>query len=412
MADQPHDKEPKQPAPEPLIPAHPRKLSTGTVLLMAITVGVTVANNYYAQPLLADIARSFGLSVTRAGAVAMLSQIGTAFGMFLFVPLGDKFERRSLISVLLLAAAVSLVFVATAQNEPWLAAACFAVGATAATVHVVVPFAAHLASPEQRGRVVGTVLSGLLFGILLARTFSGWLGAYFGWRSVFGLAAVFMVVLAAVVRMLLPADQPELTISWPELMRSTMGLVKKHATLRESALLGALAFCSFSAFWTTLVFFLQSPAYGYGSIAAGLFGLVGAVGAAGAPTFGHLAGKHGARTTVYVAIWITLLSFGIMGAAGSSLLGLVAGVVAMDLGVQLSHVSNQTRIYEIDPSARSRLNMVYMVCYFTGGAVGSYLGAVSWRWAGWWGVCGFGIAVQIIALLVHAYFIRRAPRTL
>jgi len=381
----------------------PPALSSASVWLMAITVGVTVANNYYAQPLLADIAASFHLTVTRAGALAMFGQVGTALGMFLFVPLGDKFERRALISTLLIAAAASLILVALARTAWWMAAAYFCVGATAATVHVVVPFAAHLASPSQRGRVVGTVLGGLLFGILLARTFSGALGAVLGWRAVFIIAAAFMIILAATVRTRLPFDRPEVKLSWLELMRSTWGLVRAHATLREAALLGALSFAAFSAFWTTLVFHL-GLAFGQGSTAAGLFGLAGAVGAAGAPLFGTLATRHGPRVTVAIGLCVTLLSFLIMGLGGGILVALIVGVIGMDLGVQLSHVSNQTRIYQIDPQARSRLNMVYMVSYFTGGAIGSYLGAVAWHALGWWGVCGFAAAVLSIAILVQALF--------
>jgi predicted MFS family arabinose efflux permease len=386
--------------------AHP-PLARATVYLMALTVAITVAGNYYAQPLLADIARSFGLSVTRVGAIAMVGQIGTALGMFLFVPLGDKFERRRLVTVLLLAATASLTLVALARNAAWLAAACFAVGATAATVHIVVPFAAHLASQPQRGRVIGTVLGGLLFGVLLARTFSGALGAYVGWRAVFGTAAVVMLCLAALVRARLPSDQPTIDLSWSQLMRSTWDLVIRHATLRESAILGALSFGAFSAFWTTLVFYLNSPTYGYGAAVAGMFGLAGAAGAAGAPLFGHLAGRHGPRRTIAAGLVIALIAFLLMGVAGGKLASLILGVVAMDLGVQMCHVSNQTRIYAIDPTARSRLNMVYMVCYFSGGAAGSYLGAVAWRWLGWWGVCGVGAAANLVAILVQAAFARK-----
>jgi predicted MFS family arabinose efflux permease len=156
-------------------------------------------------------------------------------------------------------------------------------------------------------------------------------------------------------------------------MRSTLHLVRRHALLRESALLGAMCFSAFSAFWTTLIFFLESPAYHYGSAVAGFFGLVGAVGAAGAPTFGHLAGKHGPRATIRVALWLGLFSFILMGFIGKHFAGLVLCVILMDLGIQIAHVSNQTRIYSIDPAARSRLNMVYMFCYFVGGASGSYL---------------------------------------
>jgi predicted MFS family arabinose efflux permease len=378
-------------------------LPRSTVRLMAVTAGVIVANIYYAQPLLSDIAQTFRLNVTWAGAIAMLSQAGTAIGMFLFVPLGDKYERRFLITMLLVGCFASLTLMATAQNVIWLAAASFAVGATASCVHVVVPFAAHLAAPAQRGRVVGAVVAGILLGVLLARTFSGTVGEFFGWRAVYGIAAMAMLVLAVVVRMGLPSSPPELALSWRELIRSTWDLVFRHATLRESSILGALFFAAFSAFWTTLVFFLQSPAYHYGNGAAvaGLFGLVGAAGALCAPGIGHLAHKHGPRFTIRIALWVALLSFAFMALAGRHLAGLIMGVLLMDLGVQSGHVSNQTRIYGIDPNARSRLNMIYMVCYFVGGGVGSWLGALCWHFGGWLGVCGFGMATLTVALAVE-----------
>jgi predicted MFS family arabinose efflux permease len=374
------------------------------VWLMATSVAVVVANIYYAQPLLADIAHSFGLTVTQAGAIAMLSQVGTAVGMFLFVPLGDKFERRSLITILMLGAVASLLLFAAAPNVVCLAAGSFAVGAFAANVHVVVPFAAHLASDEQRGRVVGTMVGGILFGVLLARTFSGSLGALFGWRAVYGIASAAILILAAIMRTQLPASRPAILISWPDLMRSTLQLVRRHALLRESALLGALSFSAFSAFWTTLIFFLESPAYHYGSAVAGFFGLVGAVGAAGAPTFGHLAGKYGPRVIIRVALWLSMFSFILMGLIGKHFAGLVLSVILMDLGIQIAHVSNQTRIYSIDPAARGRLNMVYMFCYFVGGALGSYLGAVCWHHAGWRGVCSFGAGILCLAILAESLY--------
>jgi len=382
-----------------------------TVLLLATTVGVVVANIYYAQPLLADIAHSFGLTVTKAGAIAMLSQAGTAAGMFLFVPLGDKFERRSLITTLMLCAFAALVLFAAAPNVACLAAGSFAVGAFAANVHVVVPFAAHLASPEQRGRVVGTMVGGILFGVLLARTFSGSIGALFGWRAVYGIASAAILILAAVLRMQLPSSRPAIVISWPDLMRSTLQLVRRHALLRESALLGAMCFSAFSAFWTTLIFFLESPAYHYGSAVAGFFGLVGAVGAAGAPTFGHLAAKHGPRASIRVALWLSMLSFVLMGFIGGHFVGLVIAVILMDLGIQIAHISNQTRIYSLDATAGSRLNMVYMFCYFVGGALGSYIGTVCWRHAGWWGVCSFGAGILFLALIIETYYDRSMGAT-
>jgi predicted MFS family arabinose efflux permease len=387
-------------------------VSQSTVWLMALTVGVIVANIYYIQPLLSEIAHTFGLSVPQVGTVAMLSQAGTALGMFLFVPLGDKYERRGLIFLLVLGEFVSLLLMGTAPNACWLGCAAFAVGAFAANVHVVVPFAAHLAAPQQRGRVVGTVVAGILFGVLLARTFSGFIGALLGWRAIYGIAAGAMLILAVVVRTKLPISRPEAVPSWPELMRSTLRLVRQHGVLRESALLGAMFFAAFSAFWTTLVFFLGGKSYHYASASAvtGFFGLVGAVGAAGAPTFGHLADKHGPRFTIRVALWLTLFSFLFLGFAGKHLAGLIVGVILMDLGIQSGHVANQTRIYSIDPSARSRLNMVYMFCYFIGGGLGSYLGAWCWHVAGWWGVCGFGTTALFLAIAAEFTYGRRAGK--
>lgn len=393
-------------------PSHP-PMPQSLVWLMAISVGVIVATIYYVQPLLAEMARTFGLTVTRMGAIAMLSQAGTALGMFLFVPLGDKFERRGLVLTLLVGAFVALLLMAGAPN-PWaLGVAAFLVGAAAANVHVIVPFAAHLASPEQRGRVVGTVVAGILFGVLLARTFSGTIGAMFGWRAVYVIAAGAILVLGLVLRWKLPIDRPLTPLSWPDLMRSTLKLVRQHAMLRESALLGAIFFAAFSAFWTTLVFFLGGEPYHYAtpSAAAGIFGLVGAVGALGAPTIGHLADKHGPRFTIRIALWLALGSFLFMGFFGQHLAGLIIGVVLMDLGVQSGHVSNQTRIYSIDPSARSRLNMVYMFCYFIGGGLGSLLGAICWHHAGWWGVCGFGSLVLLLGLGVEFAHGRGHPPT-
>ncbi|HEY0515195.1 MAG TPA: MFS transporter [Thermoanaerobaculia bacterium] len=378
---------------------------------MAVSVGAIVANAYYAQPLLADIARSFGLSVTKAGGVAMLTQVGTALGMLLFVPLGDTREKRGLITLLLLGSAASLVLIATAANAVWLGLASLLVGATGATVHIFVPFAAHLAPPPQRGRVVGSVLSGLLFGILLARTVSGLLGAHFGWRAVYGLAAAMMLGLAVLVQVFLPRSEPTARLSYLGLLRSIAALVREHQALRESTLYGAILFCAFSAFWTTLVFLLETPPFHYGSQVAGLFGLIGAAGAAGAPVVGRLTDRHGARVALGLSLGAVFLAYVLLGLTGKTLAGLIAGVILLDLGVQAGHVANQTRIYGLDPEARSRLNTFYMVCYFIGGSAGSLLGAYSWRLAGWTGVCGFSLIAVSLALVVFGLKVVRSRET-
>jgi predicted MFS family arabinose efflux permease len=362
---------------------------------MAFSVGAIVANIYYIQPLLALIAANFHISLPQVGFVAMLTQVGTALGMLLFVPLGDTRERRRLIVVLLVSAACLLALMASARTFLWLAVAAFGIGITNSTVHVIVPFAAHLASPARRGAAVGTVLSGLLLGILLARTFSGLLAVWLGWRAVYWVACVLMLLLAILLRFALPSNRPEIDLSWPNLIRSALSLIRQQPVLREASLLGAIFFCAFSAFWTTLVFLLGKPPFHYGSGAAGLFGLVGASGAVCAPLVGRLADRYGARRNVLVALVLTFAAFVVLYVFRTSIGGLIVGVILLDIGVQSGHVSNQTRIYGLLPEARSRLNMVYMICYFVAGAIGSYAGTLLWQRFGWAGVCGLGCALLL-----------------
>jgi predicted MFS family arabinose efflux permease len=369
-----------------------------TVWLLALSTGCIVANIYYVQPLLADIARDFGLSVAQIGIVAMLAQIGTGLGMLFFVPLGDKYERRTLISTLLVGESLSLAFVASAHNVVWLSVACFCVGAAAATVHVIVPLAAHLAPPKERGRIVGTVLSGLLIGVLLARTFSGITGAQFGWRTVYWFGSALMLGLAVILRISLEKSEPEISVKWATLMRSVWSLAREHAMLREAALLACLLFMSFTALWTTLVFLLRTPPYHYGTTTAGLFGLLGASSAAAAPIVGRLSDRHGPERSILVAIIATLSGYVLLLFFGRVLAGLIAAIALVDVGVQSGHVANQSRIYSLAPEARSRINTFYMVAFFVGGALGSYLGPLGFNSGGWAGFCAIPIAALIFAL--------------
>jgi len=383
-------------------PQPPAEIKPAHVWLMAFSVGAIVANIYYIQPLLSAIATAFGISVPQVGTVAMLTQLGAALGMLLFVPLGDTKERRQLIVSLLVGESVCLALMASAQSFAWLALASFGIGLAASTVHVIVPFAAHLASPSRRGAVVGAVLSGLLFGILLARIFSGLLGAWLGWRAIYWSASVLMLLLAALIRAGLPVSKPDLKLSWLSLIRSTADLIRTQPVLREAAILSAILFSAFSAFWTTLVFFLQTPPYHYGSAVAGLFGLVGVAGALCAPFVGRMADRYGARRNVLISLLVALTSFFVLYAFGRHMPGLIVGVILLDIGVQSGHVSNQTRIYGLLPEARSRLNMVYMICFFIAGALGSYAGSVLWQQFAWAGVCGLGCLLLIAGCIVYA----------
>jgi predicted MFS family arabinose efflux permease len=369
---------------------------------LALSVGAIVANIYYVQPLLAAMARTFTVSASVIGLVAMLTQVGTAIGMLIFVPLGDSHERRALLTMLLSGACLALCGVATAQNLIWILIASFAVGLCGAAVHIIVPFAAQMAPENSRGRVLGTVFSGLLLGILLARTFSGVVASFLGWRAVYWIAALVMLSLMLLLRAQLPKLPRQSDLSWPALMRSLVDLVRRHPALRESAFLGAALLCVFSAFWTTLVFLLQTPPYHFGSSVAGLFGLVGAAGALCAPLVGRFADRRGPRFTILLALLTTLASFLLLGALGKMMAGLIIGVILLDVGVQSGHVANQTRIYALDPGARSRLNTVYMFCYFSGGSFGSWLGALCWQYQGWAAVCVLGLVVMVIALLAFA----------
>lgn len=375
---------------------------------MSISVGTVVANLYYAQPLLPDLAREFDLSVSATGTVAMLGMAGAGIGQIVFVPLGDIRERRHLIVAMIACAALALAAMATAQNALWLMLATFACGASASVNHITTPFAAHLAPDGARGRVVGTVISGLLIGVLVSRAYSGWVGQVFGWRVVFATATLFMLTMAVLMWRWLPETGRSSNLRWPQLIASIVPLWREQRVLREAVLINSLMFCVFSGFWTAMVFFVEGPPYHYTSRGAGLFGLIGAAGALCAPLAGRLADRHGGHKNVLYAVLGMIVSYVILGALGTNLAGFILGIIVLDLAQQFGHVSNQTRIYGLVPEARSRLNMIYMTCSFSGGAAGSYLCTWFFKHVGWWGVCGFSIAVMTLALGVWWRFNRAA----
>ncbi|MEK4288589.1 MFS transporter [Paenibacillus sp. FSL P4-0502] len=375
-------------------------LSKQFILILAITSGLSVANMYYNQPLLAEIGRTFNASSNAVGYVSMLTQIGYALGMLFFVPLGDIRERRTLISGLLIAVSLSLIGFATAQNLTWMYIASFAIGITTVVPQVIIPLSAELALPEERGKVIGTVMSGLFFGILLARTISGIIGDMFGWRAMYWIAAVVMLLLSLILYRLIPATKPDNNSSYSDLLKSMGQLIRRYSTLRESSLIGACMFGGFSVFWTSLAFFLEGEPYHYSSSITGLFGLIGVAGAAGAPFIGRLADRIAPKKIVGILLLITLIAYGFFGLAGFTIWSLIAGVIILDLGVQGSQVSNQTRIYALEPAARSRINTVFMVSTFTGGAIGSTLGSFAWQHWGWSGVCLMGGTLVVAALCI------------
>ncbi|MBO2009707.1 MFS transporter [Hymenobacter negativus] len=388
--------------------SHPAaRLDAALVWLMALTCGLVVANIYYNQPLLAAIGRTFHLSDSSASLVATATQIGYTTGMLFVVPLGDMLERKRLMLLMLLGATACLALAAFAPSFAVLAGASVLLGICSAVPQLLLPMAAHLAPEADRGRIVGRIMSGLLIGILVSRTVSGYVGAHLGWRAMFEIAAGLMLALLGLLAWRLPQDRPNFAGSYGALMKSILTLTREQPALRRSAMVGGLLFAAFSVFWTTLAFFLEGPAYRYGSDVAGFFGLVGAVGALAAPLAGKAADTRGPDFAIGVGILLALVSYAVLGLGGYSLVGLVLGVILLDVGVQAAHISNQTKIFSLVPEARSRLNTVYMTGYFTGGSIGSVAGGLAWTHAGWPGVCLLGAAFAGAAYLVSRFYGRQ-----
>jgi predicted MFS family arabinose efflux permease len=385
----------------------PAEHAAGRTALLAIVAGTAVASIYYAQPLLPTMGRSLGVAAREVGLVATITQLGYGAGLLLFVPLGDALERRGLILRLLAAAAAALAATALAPTLPALLASSFALGLCSVAPQLAVPLAAHLAPEGGRGRAIGTVMTGILVGILLARTVSGVLGQYLGWRAVYAIAAVVMVALAVALRRLLPPSPPDVRVAWATLMREVVALPRREPALREASILGALGMATFSALWATLAFRLEAAPHGLGPREAGLFGLLGAAGALAAGPAGRLGDRISPRRVGGVFLALTAASWLVLGLFDGSLVGLALGVVLLDLGVQGSHVSNLARIHALSGAERSRRNTVYMVSYFAGGSAGTALATFGFTRWGWRGVVTVGAAMPLCGLAVWALGRRR-----
>jgi len=379
--------------------AHP-ELTPSLLWVMAIATGLIVANLYYNQPLLDDMARTFHVGSGKAGQVGGLTQLGYATGMLFIAPLADMIRRKRLIMVCLALATVALILVGMSTGINLLIAASYFVGIFSLIPQLLVPMTAHLAKPEERGAKIGFVMSGLLLGILLSRTISGFVGAHLGWRAMFYIAAGIMVVIWLLLFFLLPEVEPEYNGTYGALMKSLLTLIKEEPALRVAAIRGALCFACFSAFWVTLTFLLREN-FDKGSDVAGLFGLVGAFGALAAGLMGKLSDKMDAYKLSAFTLLLIVVSFVVFYFSAHSFVGLIIGVIVMDMGVQATHISNQSLIFALRPEARNRINTIYMVTYFIGGGFGTYLAAQAWAHYKWTGVCILGIAVSVVAVVVH-----------
>ncbi len=385
-------------------------ISPALVGLLAIACGASVANMYYAQPLLHTLGRAFQISTGTAGLLVTVGQIGYVFGLGLLVPLGDLVERRNLITSTMLVIAVCQGVAAAAPSIAVFALATLLVGLTTFIAQVIVPMSAHLAADHERGRVVGMVMSGLLMGVLLSRTLSGVIAELFGWRAVFAFAAGLMLVLAVVLRRVLPRVQPTSNLPYRAALRSVLRLIATEPLLRQRMFLGASVMGCFSVLWTALAFLLSgvhSSHYHYGNATIGLFGLAGVAGAGAAQVAGRMTDRGHNRLTTTATLFFTTISFGILYLGAHSVIVLIVGIMVLDLGVQGTQISNQSAIYRLDPDARSRITTAYMVAYFSGGTLLSSVTGALYAAAGWGAVCILGAGTGLAGLLVWARTARR-----
>ncbi|WP_433201108.1 MFS transporter [Nocardia sp. CA-107356] len=387
------------------------KLTRLVVLVFALTAGSSAGCLYYLQPLLHTVAGELDISIATAALLVSAAQIGYLSGIALLVPLGDFLERRRMVPALLLASFVALAVSAAAPNFAVLLPAVFVTGVTASAAQIVVPWSSALADPERRGEIVGTVMSGLLLGILLSRVLSGAVAEVGGWRTVLLVAAGLQLAMSVSVYVLVPTTGSAAAGErYPEVLASIFALIRNYPVLRQRMVLGFLAMACFSLVWTAIVFLLagmQASPYHYSEFTIGLFGLAGVAGALGAPVVGRLADR-GYQRAVTTAVWATVLvSWALLAWGGHSVVALIAALLVFDLGIQGIQLSNQSAIYALDPAARSRLTTAYMVSFFLGGVAGSVSAGVAYQSGGWSLVCGIGLTATILGLLLWAAFARK-----
>ncbi|MGW5019380.1 MFS transporter [Streptomyces sp. NHF165] len=379
--------------------ARQKALPGWLVVLLATSCGLTVANLYYAQPLLEMLRGTFQLQDSTAGLLVTLTQLGYAAGMVFLVPLGDRIENSRLVSVLLTVTALALAVGGFAPTFTVLLVAALVAGTTSVVAQILVPYAADLAPDHLRGAVVGKVMSGLLAGILLSRTVGSLLADVAGWRTVYLVSAALMAVLAVVLRRALPRRAPTSSDSYAELLRSTARMVRVHPQLRRRSLYHACMFAAFSAFWTTISYVLTAAPYHYSQLQVGLFALVGAAGALVAPLAGRLADRGLVHRLTPVTCLVAAATLVGAGLAAHQILVLAAAAVLLDCAVQCSLIFGQHTIYQLDADARARITSVYIATFFVGGAIGSQLGTLAYHLGNWNAVALTAAAFPVVAAL-------------
>lgn len=386
-------------------------LPRSLVLLFAVACGLSVANVYFAQPLLDAIAQSFYISHASVGIVVTATQLGCALALLLVVPLGDLLDRRRLMLGQLLLLALALAIVGIAPNRTVLLTGMAAVGLLGtAMTQGLVAFAAALAAPAERGYVVGVAQSGVVIGLLLARVMAGVLADLAGWRSVYFVSAMLALLMSIVLYRMLPHHCKERALlSYRQLLRSMFALLVQEPVLLIRGVIALLMFAAFSVFWTSLVLPLSAPPLSFSHTVIGSFGLVGAAGALAAARAGRLVDRGWGQWTTGIALVLLLASWLPIGFLKHSLWALIVGVIALDLAGQALHVTNQGMIFSVRPEAHSRLVGCYMLFYSVGSGAGSIASTTVYASSGWPGVCLLGAAISGIALVFWMLTLRRMP---
>ncbi|ACQ93592.1 major facilitator superfamily MFS_1 [Tolumonas auensis DSM 9187] len=376
-------------------------LSRKLLFLLALGAGASVANLYYAQPLLAMIANTFNAQ-TSVGWVASATLVGYTLGIVFILPLGDIVDRRKLTVLLTSVLVISTLVCAFSNSLMLLAFASLFVGFGAIITQILVPLAADLSMPEQRSHSVGVVFSGILAGILLARTISGAIGQSLGWRPMFVFASIVALILGIVLRASLPKVKPKTTQPYSELLKSMFSLLIKHRQLRIACAIQACLFAIFNAFWSTLALLLAKPPFEQGAAIAGAFGILGLVGVLAANMSGRMTTRYGVQKILLSGLIFCAIAYGIF-MISPTMAGLIVGVVLLDFGLSIANVSNQSMILGLDAQASSRINTIYVSTIFIGGSIGAAAASILWVQSGWLAVCGFGFVVALLALAIHHF---------
>ena len=379
-------------------------LSNWLVFLMAFAIGVTIASNYYAQPLLHSITHDLNIAVEHAGSIIMAAQFSYAVGLLFITPLGDKFERKHLIIILMVLSTCGLIVSALSKNLWMLIIGTSMTGLFSTVAQVLIPFAATLAKPEHRGKIVGTLMSGMLLGILLGRAFAGAISTIADWHYVYWIATGIMVIVTLLLSISLPTYRSTININYFQLLWSISSLYKQEPILRIRSLLAVISFALFSLLWTPLAFLLSNDPYHYSDFIIGLFGIAGAAGALGSPIVGKLSDKGKGWLATTLGLCLLLLSWLPLSFAQCSIIALILGVVILDFSVQVTHVSNMSAIYQIRPEARSRMNTGYMVCYFIGGMLGSVGSTYLFSHYGWIAIVLSGTILGLMGIICWLFY--------